>query len=615
MNNGYNGKILWVNLSKRKIIEDNLTEDLVKKYLGGYGIGLYIIYKKQIKGIDPLAPESIIGFATGPLTGTPAVIGSRFTVMGKSPLTGTWGDANCGGKFGPYMKKAGYDFIFITGRAEKPVYIYIYNGNPQLKDAEHLWGKNTLETEDNLKEKHGKDVQIASIGPAGERLSLISCIIHDKGKAAARFGLGAVLGSKKLKAIVVNGSHEPILYNGDRTLELRKKAIKQIRQEKLGLSESYMVGTVGYTVPSILNGDSPVCNWSRSSPEEYKKEASKTLNHNVLFKFRTSKYGCWKCPIVCGGKLSLKNTGYQIEETHQPEYETMSAFGPNCLNSNIESIIKANDICNKYGIDTISTGALIAYVMECYEKGYITSSDIDGIKPVWGNSEAIIELTEKIASVEGIGKVLSGGFNKSINYFGQETAPLAIHVKGEGIAMHDPRFEPAMAVIYKMFPGKHIQASQYVKPPGLDQNFPNFGADREQQDRRGSGVKLLECLCNIVNCSGVCIFGYLSTDLDCLHEFLTAATGIKWDMKKSIEVGERISHLRQAYNIREGVNLIKASFPDRALGIPPLKDGPTANFKVKLNTILYEYLDEMDWSHEEGTPSEERLKKLGLDFL
>lgn len=610
---GYMGRVLWVDLSSGKLTDEPLSEELCLKYLGGYGIGARLIYDRQRAGTDPLGPESILGVATGPLTGTPAVIGSRFTVMGKSPLTGTWGDANAGGHFGPTLKQAGYDAVFLTGTSDAPVYLIIDDGKPDLRSAARLWGKTTYETEDILKREHGDDVQVVSIGPSGERGSLISCVIHDKGRAAARFGLGAVMGAKKIKAIAVRGSTKVPMACGEKVNALRRKYLHQITVEKVGFSQAYMVGTPGFTTTAALNGDSPVKNWAGACLADFREDMAKALGHEHLFRYRTKKYGCWRCPIVCGGIVRVGGSRYSVEEAHQPEYETMSAFGPNCMNFNVESIIKANDICNSYGLDTISAGALVAFAMECYDKGLLTRRDTDGLDLSWGNPEAIVKLTERIARNEGLGAVLSLGLEKAAKTIGKGAEEFAVHVRGEAIAMHDPRFEPAMAVIYKMFPGKHIQASQFCKPPGLHEGMPSFGTDREKQTGRGKALKLYECLCNVVNCSGVCLFGYLSTYVDCIPEFLAAVTGAPWDLESAIKAGERISNMRQAFNIREGVNLIKTPFPVRVLGKPPLEKGPTAGFTVDMELILSEYLQAMGWSHDEARPSMEKLVELGME--
>ncbi len=612
---GYMGRVLWVDLSTGKLTDQRLDDETCRDYIGGYGIGMRLIYDNQQAGLDPLGPESIVAFGTGPLTGSPAVIGSRFTVMGKSPVSGTWGDANSGGYFGPALKRAGYDMVFFKGQSETPVYLAIDHGHAELRGASELWGMTTYDVDSTLKGLFGRDAQVACIGPAGERGSLISCIIHDRGRAAARSGFGAVMGSKKVKAIVVCGDKPVPVADGERAKALRSKYVKQIRVDHVGSSQLYMVGTPALFGLCALGGDSPVKNWAGASLRDFSQSQIEALHHDRFYKFRTKKYGCFGCPIACSGTFDIEEGPYAVHDSHQPEYETIAAFGSNCMNSDPESIIKANDICNRYGLDTIGTGSMIAFAMEAYEKGLISREDAGGLELSWGNPHAVVKLAEDIALGRGLGEVLSMGPERAAKAIGGDAESFAMHVQGEAIAMHDPRFEPTMSVIYRMFPGKHIQASQFCKPPAFDDEIPAYGADRERQAGRGAALKSLECLCNVVNCAGVCVFGYLSTHVDCVPEFLSAVTGVEMGVPEAIEAGERISNMRQAFNIREGVNLIKAHVPGRVLGNPPQQEGPTAGFAVDAGLILSEYLDAMHWSHEDGRPSKERLLELGMDDI
>lgn len=614
MNDGFMGKILWANLSREHLWEEPLDDDLKFNYIGGYGIALKLIYSRQPARISALDQRSITGVMTGPLTGSGAVIGSRFTVFGKSPLTGTWGDANSGGYFGPYLKKSGYDGIFVTGASERPVYILIDEGKARVCDAGHLWGRSTFDTEDILREEHGKDIHVACIGPSGEKGCKFAAVMTDKGRAAARFGLGAIWGAKNLKAIAVRGNLPVQAADNERLNELRVKYTNQIIKEHVGAAAAYQVGTPGYTAVGALNGDSPVKNWGGASRVDFTEEEAERLRNDKLFAYRTRKYGCFKCPISCSGLVKVPEGPYKVEETHQPEYETMAAFGSNCGNSNLESIIAANDICNRYGIDTISAGCAIAFAIECYENGIINEQDTGGIKLTWGNHEAIVELTRRIAAREGIGDILAEGIQAAAEKFGNGADSLAVHILGEGVAMHDPRFEPAMAVIYKMFPGKHIQASQFCTPPELPEAPFMYGGERDKAVGRGKQLRLLECICNMVNSSGACLFGHLSNTYESLGEFLQAVTGKEWSYNKIIETGERISNLRQMFNIREGVNPVTAPFPNRIIGVPPLDDGPTKGFTVQMDTILSEYLDSMGWTPG-GVPKSERLIELGLEDI
>lgn len=609
---GYMGKILWVDLSTRKLTEEHLSNETCLQYLGGTGLGMRVIYDNQKSGTDPLSPDSIVGVGTGPLTGSPAVIGSRFMVMGKSPVSNTWGDANSGGYFGPALKRAGYDMVFIRGIAESPVYLLIDNGKAEIRDAKELWGMTTDQVEKSLKRLYGSKAQVACIGPAGERGSLISCIMHDQGRAAARSGFGAVFGTKKVKAIVVRGEQEVPVADGEKAELLRAKYVKQIRVEHVGSSELYMVGTPALFTLCALGGDTPVKNWKGASFLDFDKSKIESLHHENFYKYKTKKYGCFRCPIACSGIFDLTEGPYHATDVHQPEYETIAAFGSNCMNSNPESIIKANDICNKYGLDTIGAGSMVAFAMEAYEKGLISKDEADGYDLSWGNPDAVVKLTEDMALGRGLGRILAMGPERAAEAIGRGAHEFAVHVRGEAIAMHDPRHEPAMSVIYRMFPGKHIQASQFVKPPDFDDDIPFYGTDREKQKGRGTWLKSLECLCNVVNSAGVCLFGYLSTTVDCVPEFISAVVGFECGLPEALEIGERISNMRQAFNIREGINLVKTYFPARALGIPPLEGGPTAGFTVDSDLILSEYLDAMGWSHEDGRPSKEKLEELGM---
>ena len=430
MANGYMGKMLFVDLSTGKIEEEALDEKLCRDFLGGYGIGARIIYSRQKAGVDPLGPDNIFGFTTGPLTGTPAPFGSRYTVVGKSPLTGTWGDANSGGFFGPHLKFAGYDAVFFKGISEKPVYLFIDNGKAELRDATHLWGKDSNETEDILRDELGKKVEVACIGQAGEKLSLISCVMNNKGRAAARSGLGAVMGSKRLKAVAVLGNMEVPLADKKKVGDLRKEYQKAFDGMMYEMMKNY--GTCGGTAQSAQVGDSPVKNWSGAGIVDFPNASA--VSDDAIIGLQRKRYACYRCSVGCGG-LMKAGKEYDYEEgAHKPEYETLAAFGSMLLNDNAESIIMANDICSRYGLDTISAGATIAFAMECYDNGLITKADTDGIELTWGNHRAIIAMTEKLAKREGFGDVLADGTKVAAERIGKGSDKYAMHAGGRGIS-------------------------------------------------------------------------------------------------------------------------------------------------------------------------------------
>lgn len=614
MTDGYAGKIACVDLSAGKTDDIALEESLLRDFIGGYGLGAKLLYDFQKPGIDPLSPESVLGFMTGPLTGTPAVTGSRFAVVGKSPLTRTWSDSNCGGYFGPALKMAGYDGILINGVAHAPVYLLIEEGRVKIHDASHIWGKNTNEVEQILKGQLGKDIQVASIGKAGEKQVLIANIINDGGRAAGRSGFGAIMGSKKLKAIVAKGKREVPLADPERMRELRKEAISDMKKGK-GLFEAFRNGSAAYTPMGISTGDAPTRNWFGSGQEDFPQGTN--WSDEDVYKYQVKKYACWQCPIVCGGLVRMETDAYGLLEGHQPEYETMAAFSSNCLNDNLESIIKVDNICNTYGIDTISAGSLVAFLINCFEEGRITKEDTDGLEMRWGNHGAIVTMTEKIANREGIGDILAQGFEKIVEHLGKQTGQYAIHVRGEALPMHDPRYEPAMALIYKVnaSPAKHLPASQFLKPPGFDLDIPDFGTETHRQKERAEGVKILECLNNSMSSCGLCVRGYLSFDVRFLTAFLGAATGRECTLDELITVGERIANVRQAFNVREGVNLVREYFPPLALGKPPLETGPLKDLTIDLEGMMDEYFKQMDWDKQSGKPSREKLNELGFQKL
>ncbi|MCJ7625489.1 MAG: aldehyde ferredoxin oxidoreductase family protein, partial [Anaerolineaceae bacterium] len=522
MNGGYVSKFLWVNLTNGEMKEEVPDERLLRDYLGGYGLGARLLYDRIPPKIDPLGPKNILGFTTGPLTGSPAPTGTRWTVVGKSPLTGGWGDANGSGFFGPALKRAGYDAVFFEGISEKPVYLLIDEGVAELKEASHLWGMDTYQVEDWVKANLGKDFEAACIGPAGEKLSLISGVIHAKGRAAARSGLGAVMGSKQLKMIAARGTLKLPGAEKDDVREMRKNILNEF-SDGVGSYMFYSVtGTPAYTPIGAQNGDSPTKNWSQSTDHF---EGSEKLSFDELLKFRVKKDACWRCPIACWGTSSVEYSGKQIV-AHQPEYETASAFGTMTMNNDYPSLIVSNDICNRYGLDTISAGGCIAFAIECFEEGLIGLEETGGIELRWGDHEAMNAMLEKMAQREGFGDILADGVKKASEKIGPLSEPFAIHVGGQELAMHDPRFEPGLGVIYKIdaTPGRHTQAGQYNNPPGYPSEKPLYGANREEQIGRGKFIKDAASMIHTMNAAGFCLFGFFSINYKFMPEFLSALT-------------------------------------------------------------------------------------------
>ena len=597
MTGGYMGKILWVNLSTGEINEETPEDSLYRDFLGGYGIGARLLYSRQKAGVDPLGPENTLGLITGPLTGTPATVGTRYTVVAKSPLTGGWGDANSGGDFGAHLKLSGYDAVFFTGIADKPVYLFIDNGKAELKDAGKFWGKDTYETEDILRAEHGKDTHVSCIGPSGEKLALISCIITKRGAAAGRSGLGAVMGSKKLKAVAVKGNMEIPLADKEKADQLRKEHISDLQKTQPGmpsfLENFRKYGTSGMADLSAHSGDTPVKNWGGIGIKDLPDVAG--LKGDAAIANKESNENCYRCPIACQALLKEGTGEYKYPAgVRRIEYETQGSFGALCLNSNTESMNMCNHLCNSYGVDTISGGGVIAFAIECYENGLITKDDTDGIELTWGNHQAIVAMTEKMVKREGFGDILADGVKVAAKKIGKGAEKYAIHIGGQELGMHDPKLVGFMgnfaAARYHMdaTPGRHTQG---------------FGPD----SFRG----------HITNAAGLCLFGSMGPPggRNFTLEFLNAVTGFNYSMEDMLMVGERIANIRHAFNLREGINPLEWAVHGRITGNPPQEEGPLAGVTADHEHQVYWCLGALDWDRVTTKPSKQKLLELGLDDI
>jgi aldehyde:ferredoxin oxidoreductase len=593
MAGGYMDKLLFVDLSRGLIGEEKPDENLYKDFIGGYGVGARILYSRQKGGVDALGPENTLGIMTGPLTGTPTPLGCRYAVVGKSPLTGSWGDANCGSDFGPYLKFAGCDGVFFTGIPPEPVYLYIDNGKTELRDARHLWGKSTFETEDMIKGETGQDARVMAIGPAGEKQSLIAAIITHKGSAAGRSGLGAVMGSKKLKAVAVRGEGKVALANPEAVEKLRKDYLEIIMKSpaRNGL---HSFGTCSHTDNSAHSGDTPVKNWGGVGVVELPDVSG--LSKEKFNDGVASRSGCWRCPVACHGRLKDGTGEYKYPAgTKRPEYETAAAFGAMCLCTDAEAIAMANHICNWYGIDTISAGTIIAFAMECYEHGLITKKDTGGIDLKWGDHRAMVAMTEKLARREGFGEVLADGVKKAAERIGKGAEEFAVHIGGQEPGLHDPRFD---------FPGFRgtPTAAKYKMDAAPGRHTGGFGPTHYGW--------------LVVNAAGLCLhINTMTSGAQYATEFLAAVTGWERPLKEILRCGERIEVMRHVFNLREGDNPINRRVHGRITGQPPQKEGPLAGVTADLDAQVYWNLGAMDWDRVTTKPSRERLLELGLDDI
>ena len=615
MARGYMGEILNIDLTTSKIEVETLDEKMCRDYIGGYGLGARLLYDRMPANADPLGPDNILGLLTGPLTGTPAIIGSRFVAVGKSPKTHTWGDANCGGYWGPHLKFAGYDGLMFKGISDKPVYLLIEEGEATLRDASDLWGKNVSELEDILLARHGNDIQVVSVGPAGEKKSLLAAIMNDRERAAGRSGLGAVMGGKRLKAVVVRGRLSVSVHDSKKINALRREYLRQ----KTGFYDIlHTWGTAGITHDSAMSGDSPVKNWGGAGTVDFPSERARRISDDAVIAVQDYKaYACYGCPIGCGGKMRQDTGEFALTLNggvgHKPEYETLCMTGTNLLNDNLPSIIKLNEICNAEGLDTISVGGTLGWVVECYENGLMKAQDLDGLEMRWGNARAIVDMTEKIAKREGVGAILADGVKAAWEHFDHIGTEFAIHIQGEELPAHDPRFTPGLATTYFVTstPGRHTQGGELLGPPGLELE----PRDKYTYSGHANNHWKLVTTMETVQAAGLCMFGYLSYPAQCIPDQLAAVTGWDFDLDEVFKTGERIFTMRHIFNLREGHNPLTRNMPGRMIGAPPLKEGNVKGVTVDVKNLNNEFLTKLGWDIHTSVPTEAKLTELGMDSL
>ncbi len=608
---GFAGKILQIDLTTTVRLTQDIDETVARQYLGGAGLGAQLLSSMDWR-VDPLGIENRLVFIAGALTGTPAPLCSRYSVCAKSPLTGIWGESHASGFWGSELKAAGLDGMIIDGRAERPVYLWINDGKVEIKDARHLWGKDTYETEDEIKNELGdKNIRVACIGPAGEKLSRIAAIINDHGRVAARCGLGAVMGSKKLKAIALRGTQELKVAHPQKLRQLTGELTRLARESSAG---KYLrdYGTAGGMSPFHEFGDVPIKNWQQGFWEEgCHKVSGQVMTETIL----TGRSACKKCPIGCGRLIELKEGPYKGLKGKGPEYETAVAFGPLCLNDDLHAVAKANDLCNRYGLDTISTGAVIAFAFECYEKGLITKKETDGIELVWGNAGAIVAMVEKIGKREGIGDILTEGCKRAAEEIGKGADKFAFHVKGLELPMHDPRAFTSWAVSYGTSNrgACHIQAPTFWVERGL--TFPAIGlddpGDRFSSEGKGRLTKIFQDFCEVVESAGICKFA-LYGDFRAPHilSLLNYATGWDLTLDEMMKIGERSFNLKRLINVKCGISRKDDILPERIL-THSLSDGGTKGCLPDHKKMLKEYYEERGWDVD-GIPAYEKLDELSL---
>jgi aldehyde:ferredoxin oxidoreductase len=622
MGGGYAGKVGFVDLTSGEIQTEIINQSLARDFIGGQGLGARMLFERQKKGVDPLGAESFLGFTAGPLTGTRVPTGGRYMAVCKSPLTGGWGDANAGGYFGSELKAAGWDAVFVTGLASSPQYLMIADDRIALKDASHLWGRDAIDTETILRtEARDKKIRVASIGPASEKVSLISGIVNDGGRVAARSGVGAVMGAKKLKAVAVRGTGKVGIADQEALDRLRKKFIKEMRAMD-GFPQILMkYGTCGLTESLVASGATPIKNWQLTGEQAFSNLENLT-DAEALLNYQTRKYGCANCPIACGGVFNVTDGKYPVGETKKPEYETIGAFGTMCMCDDLETIIKLNDMCNRSGLDTISTGTVLAFVMECFENDVITTADMDGISLTWGNGNAMIAMVTRMITRKGFGDVLADGVKIAAEKIGGGAEQFAMHVGGQEPGLHNALFLPSRwtGFVCDPTPGRHTAAPMARIDGGPGAFGPYDELTIESYDRytyKGKGPisATASAYLQAGASAGLCIMPLMFFGNFPFVDFFNAVTGWELDISEVLTTGARIQTLRQSFNVREGLQPADAKLPERMAGRPPQAEGPVAGVTLDIDSLALEYRQALGWDPQSGQPQNSILENLGLAAL
>jgi len=607
---GYAGRILHVDLSSGKIWTEPLKEELAKKYIGGIGLGMRLLLDNSKSGVDPFDPENPLVLATGPLSGSMVPTGGNgHAFVSKSPESFGVGEAKSHGHFGTEMKRAGYDAIIFHGKSEKPVYLWVDDDAVQLMDAKHLWGKSTFETDDAIRNEL-KDfyIRVASIGPAGEKLVRIACIMNDRSRAAGRCGMGAVMGSKNLKAIAIRGSKDVKVANQERLLELIK--IQHERMKGPAARKYRTLGTPENVLVLQKLGAMPTNNFTRATFDAADKISGEYLNERFVAKI----IGCSSCAMRCEHVAVVPEGPYKGTTT-RIEYEPLWAIGPNCGVGNLDAILKGMDLSNYYGVDAISIGGIVGFAMDLYEHGLIGKEELSGLELNFGNHEAMLEMIKRISLREGLGDVLAEGVKLAAEKIGKTAPNYAVHIKGVEMTGYDIRGLKTAALGYAVsFRGAdHNRHGAYG--PDVAGKVNRFKAEKG----RGKLVKETEDLYTIIDSLIVCKFsrgtyfeGY--KDLAALY---SAVTGIEMTPEELQKAGERINNLGRLFNIREGLTRKDDTVPWKVMNVPIPDEGVAKGSFVSqedLDLLLDDYYEVRGWT-KDGVPTVEKLNEIGMEDL
>ena len=589
---GYAGKILWVDLTENSCHSERLGEELASNYLGGKGFGAHLLYHNQRPHTDPLSPDNLLIFATGPLTGTLAPSSAKSALITRSPLTRTFLDSYASGSFASELKYAGYDILVIKGRAQRPTYILIDDDSVSLRDASALWGLENADTARAIRAELGDErVKVISIGPAGERLVKFACVYCDR-RTHGRGGGGAVMGSKNLKAIAVRGRGGIRIADLNRFDSALQICLKRLAEKSTTFGKYGTLMTLSATNEA---GVLPTRNWR----EGYFEGADKISAHRLYDEKLIRRVACFGCPVACS-RLSRGSYGGMPFTTEGPEYENVYAFGSNLGNPDLDSILLAERLCDEYGLDTISCGVTIGFAMEAYEKGIISRADADGLELHFGNSRAAIELIQKIARREGIGDLLAEGVKVASEKLGAGSSRFAMHIKGMELPAYDPRGMKGQALSYAVADrgGCHLRANT------LKTEIWGSACDRFSYEGKARMVKELQYQYIISDSSVLCLFINMGLELDDYARLISSATGLKLDREGLIAIADRIWQLTRAFNCREGFGRADDTLPERLFS-DPLPSGASKGEVVdraSFEEMVEEYYRQEGWDLETGRP-------------
>jgi len=597
---GFTGKILRVDLTKKEVKIEDTNMQWARQYIGGQGLATRYFVDEVDPKIDPYSPENELIFAPGPLTGTNAPTASRYMVVTKSPLTGTITRSNSGGYFGARLKHSGFDMIIFKGKAESPLYLFVSQGKAELRDASKLWGRDVFETSDFLSQEAGRAASIACIGPAGENLVRFASIINDKHRAAGRNGVGAVMGSKKLKAVVAIGGTLPKVANPSEYNSVLQEMLKKLKENPVTSQGLTQFGTE--VLVNIIN-KSGIYSTKNSTDSGDDPLAEEISGERLAETYLLHNQPCFACPIRCGRVVR-----YNERESEGPEYESAWALGASTGIHDLYSIIAANDNADRLGYDTISGGLTISAAMELYEKGKIPDKDVGPTKPKFGNQSALLEMSTKLAYRKDFGNELAEGSLRLATKYGYPDA--SISVKGQELAAYDPRGVWGMALEYATsnIGGSHMRA--YTISNEILGVQPV--SEPTKIEGKAALVKYVQDFTEVMDCSGLCQFPSFALNFEDYRKLINAITGFNYSSEELMKAGERNWNLERLFNLKGGIKPEQDTLPRRFLteGIPK---GPNKGKVVPLKELLRDYYKERGWD-EKGIPREEKVKELGLDF-